>query len=84
LPTLLPLQGTISARRRDYAAAFAAAAHPAVLAELRERNESLLLVGGLDPGAVPPPVPKVLQPHVQLAVDLPYQVRRLGSWVLHG
>jgi hypothetical protein len=84
--------------RRNYAAAFDAAAHPAVLAQLRARNESLLLVGTLRPDAKPLPVPTPLQPHVRTVADLNYKVgcvcwgcaaqpwgwRRAGSCMLGG
>lgn len=46
-------QGAIDARRRDYSAAFAAAAHPAVLAQLEARGERLLLVGHKTPEGLP-------------------------------
>lgn len=38
-------QGNIDPDRRNYDAAFKAAMHPAVLAELRRRGEQILLVG---------------------------------------
>ena len=38
-------QGNIDPDRRNYAAAFKAAMHPAVLSQLRRRGEQLLLVG---------------------------------------
>ncbi|PSC69179.1 hypothetical protein C2E20_7335 [Micractinium conductrix] len=41
----LCLQGSIDYKRRDFDAVFVAASHPAVLAQLRARNESVLLVG---------------------------------------
>ncbi|KAL4425034.1 hypothetical protein ABPG77_001812 [Micractinium sp. CCAP 211/92] len=67
----LCIQGSLNPRRRDYAGAFAAASHPAVLAQLRARNESLLLVGsGSDAGL---PVPPVLRPHVRILANLPYE-----------
>lgn len=73
-PTLSPSQGTVDPMRRDYAAAFDAAAHPAVLARLRANNESVLLVGTLRAGAPPLPVPTPLQPHVRTVANLNYQV----------
>ncbi|PSC69178.1 hypothetical protein C2E20_7335 [Micractinium conductrix] len=39
----LCLQGSIDYKRRDFDAVFVAASHPAVLAQLRARNESVLL-----------------------------------------
>ncbi len=74
-PACPRLQGSLNPRRRDYAGAFAAASHPAVLAQLRARNESLLLVGsGSDAGL---PVPPVLRPHVRILANLPYEVSGL-------
>ncbi len=67
----LEMQGSINPHRRDYAGAFAAALHPAVLAQLRARNESLLLVGsyrGADLG-----IPKALQRYVRILSDLSFQ-----------
>jgi hypothetical protein len=80
LPLRLGLQGSIDPARRDYAAAFAAAAHPAVLAALATHNESLLLVGtwkGADLG-----VPRPLKPFVTVAANLDYQVGQC-CWCLH-
>lgn len=60
--------------RRDYAAAFDALSHPAVLAQLRRHNESLLLLGHvstLRPTAIVPPH---LEPYVRTLSGLPYMV----------
>lgn len=67
------IQGAIDARRRDYGAAFAAAAHPSVLAQLHRRGERLLLVGHMTPEGLPP-MPAALKPYVRVAADLPFQV----------
>ncbi|KAL4422296.1 hypothetical protein ABPG75_008493 [Micractinium tetrahymenae] len=61
------IQGSIDPKRRDYAGAFAAASHPAVLAQLRARNESLLLVGS-DTGAELD-VPAALRPFVRIVAN---------------
>lgn len=73
-PVPCHMQGAIDPRRRNYDAAFAAAAHPAVVAELLRRNESLLLVGHLTPKGLPP-MPRALAPHVQVLADLAFKVR---------
>ncbi|KAL4422295.1 hypothetical protein ABPG75_008492 [Micractinium tetrahymenae] len=65
----LCIQGTIHPKRRDYESAFAAAAHPAVLAQLRRRKEKLLLVGS---SRLPPPIPAPLQPFVKTLSSLSY------------
>ncbi|KAL4422298.1 hypothetical protein ABPG75_008495 [Micractinium tetrahymenae] len=67
----LCIQGSIHPKRRDYAGAFAAAAHPAVLAQLRASNESLLLVGA-DTGAELD-VPAALRPFVRILSGLRFQ-----------
>ena len=62
-------------KRRDYASAFAAASHPAVLAQLRARNESLLLVGSYKKKKMGElEMPEVLRPHVRIVPDLPFRV----------
>ena len=66
-------QGTIDQKRRDYAGAFAAASHPAVLAQLRARNESLLLVGSKKNASMP--VPPEVEPYVRVVSSLRYAVR---------
>jgi hypothetical protein len=73
-PSFVAKQGSIHPNRRDYASAFAAAAHPAVLTLLRQRDESLLLVGNLRRGARGPAVPAALQPFVRIAANLKYKV----------
>ena len=79
--TSLPrTQGAIDPKRRDYAAAFAAASHPAVLAALRGRREALLLVGHLTPRGLPP-MPAALRPHVRVAADLEFKVGGVGGWL---
>jgi len=70
--THCPLQGGIEPKRRDYDSAFAAASHPAVLEQLRQRNESLLLVGSGTGEWLS--IPEELQPFVKIVSDLPYQV----------
>lgn len=82
LPASFALQGSIEPKRRDYAGAFAAASHPAVLEQLRARNESLLIVGsgsgkGLD-------IPAALQPFVRILSSLPYEARMGWLWAAHG
>ncbi|KAL4425033.1 hypothetical protein ABPG77_001811 [Micractinium sp. CCAP 211/92] len=69
----LCIQGTIHPKRRDYQSALAAASHPAVLAQLWARNESLLLVGI---SKELPQVPAELRPFVQVLSSLSYSVRR--------
>ncbi|KAL4422294.1 hypothetical protein ABPG75_008491 [Micractinium tetrahymenae] len=65
------IQGSIHPKRRNYAGAFAAAAHPAVLAQLRARSESLLLVGNNRKNASLP-VPPELRPYIQILSSLSY------------
>jgi hypothetical protein len=81
------VQGHLEVSRRNYAGAFAAAAHPAVLAQLRAHNESLLLVGSLNNTRVLLPIPPELAPHVRLALDLDFQVgrdaEREEAWSTH-
>ncbi|KAL4853515.1 hypothetical protein ACK3TF_005536 [Chlorella vulgaris] len=69
----LCIQGTIEPFRRDYAAAFAAASHPAVLAQLRRRKEKLLLVGSERLDAPPLACPEALQPYVHKHSNLEYK-----------
>ena len=77
---LLPvLQGILDPNRRDYASAFAAVSHPAVLAQLRAHNESLLLLGHMS--KTPIDIPPHLQPYVQIVSGLPYQVRAAAAAV---
>jgi hypothetical protein len=82
------LQGTIEPFRRDYAAAFEAASHPAVLAQLRRRKEKLLLVGSERLDAPPLACPEALQPYVHKHSNLEYKVRQAccasyGLWCAH-
>lgn len=72
-PHFFLLQGSIHPTRRDYAAAFAAASHPAVLAQLARGNESLLLVGGLRREEPVPPIPDALRPFVRVIRNLKYK-----------
>ena len=70
---LLP-QGIMDPNRRDYASAFEAVGHPAVLAQLRAHNESLLLLGHMAKN--PLEIPAHIRPFVQISAGLPYQVCR--------
>jgi hypothetical protein len=60
--------------RRDYDSAFKAVGHPAVLAQLRAHNESLLLLGHMAKN--PLEIPAHIRPFVQISAGLPYQVCR--------
>lgn len=68
----LCIQGNVDPARRDYAAAFAAAGHPAVLGALRARRERLLLVGSDQRKALE--VPAALRPLVEARLDLDFGV----------
>lgn len=68
----LCIQGNLDPARRNYAAAFAAAGHPAVVGQLRERDERLLLVGS-DQGRKLE-VPPALKEYVEPRLDLDYEV----------
>ncbi len=68
------MQGSIEPMRRDYSSAFAAASHPAVLAQLRKHNESVLIVGQNMGNQLH--VPEQLKPYVRILSDLPFQVGR--------
>lgn len=73
LPCLLlspTQQGGIDPIRRDYGSAFAAASHPAVLAQLERRGERLLLVGANRASELP--VPDALQPFVERKSSLDF------------
>lgn len=75
-PTLActALQGSIDPRRRDYQAAFAAASHPAVLAQLRRRGEKLLLLGSQRNATLEPP--RQLEPFLEVRANVDYEVGR--------
>ena len=71
-------QGSIDYKRRDFDAVFVAASHPAVLAQLRARNESVLLVGSYQEYMGRKlEIPEQLVPHVRHVGDLPFMV---GGW----
>ncbi|PSC76144.1 hypothetical protein C2E20_0744 [Micractinium conductrix] len=67
----LCIQGILDPKRRDYAGAFKALSHPAVAAQLRARNESLLLLGHA--AHEPLRVPAGVWQHVQQLTGLPYK-----------
>ena len=72
-----PVQGILDPKRRDYAGAFKALSHPAVAAQLRARNESLLLLGHA--AHEPLRVPAGVWQHVQQLTGLPYKVGGPGG-----